>query len=268
MTMSIVYGDSVTTARSARARWIPRIYSSQQLQGQDLCGELAEWKLSAYRELRGRLDHELFPCPFAKKSARQKSQWFAFVDSADARGWHGLRSSLLEYLRISETAGRTRRLLMPFVTLFHPEHSGKTLAESHQIAWRALQFLHDHDPCDWPADVPPEPDHYLWSFCFRGVQLFVNFSAPGHVKHRSRNLGASLALVINPRKNFDIVAGNTPEGRMIRDRIRERASRYDECPVSKEIGNYGDKASREWRQYALSDGDEPIPEHCPLRIHP
>lgn len=266
MTLSIVSGEAINTTLGSSCRWKPRIYSSQQLQNSALCAGVAEWKLTAFRNLQQRLEHEFFPCPFAKKSARQNSQWFAFVSAPDARGLRELRSSLLEYLRITETAGRTRRLLMPFVTIFHPAHSGESLKESHSIGWRTLQFLHDNDPHDWPSDVPRDPEHYLWSFCFRGVQLFVNFSAPWHQRHRSRNLGSSLALVINPRKNFDIVAGNTPEGRQIRQRIRERAERYDQCPVAKAVGNYGDDASREWRQYALPDGDEPGADHCPLAI--
>jgi FPC/CPF motif-containing protein YcgG len=226
----------------------------------------SDWRVETYQELAGRLAQEYFPCPFAQKSFQRGSQWFAFLQSLEPEQLDRLRPTLLDYLHITQSATGKHRVLLPLAVLVHPDASSRVLEESHRHGWEALQYLHDHDVMDWPVEVPKDPDHHLWSFCFGGVQLFVNFSSPAHVQRRSRNLGSSMAFVINPRKNFDVVAGASPEGEAVRRRVRARIEQYDGHTASKDLGTYGDPQNREWRQYAAVENGVSLPAKCPLHI--
>jgi FPC/CPF motif-containing protein YcgG len=247
--------------------WQPRIFSSEQMNrmiAEDPSRQ--DWRIAGYRELACTLVREHFPCPFAQKSYQRSSQWFAFLESLEPRHLEHLRRSLLDYLHVFRRATSKFRVLMPFAVLVHSNVSSHSLEEAHRSAWAVLQYLVDNDITDWPSDVPKEPEHHLWSFCFGGEQLFVNFSSPVHRVRRSRNLGSYAALIINPRKNFDLVAGNTPEGHAIRGRIRTRIKLYDGVEHTHELGTYGQLENREWRQYAAAEPDNPLPTTCPLRI--
>jgi FPC/CPF motif-containing protein YcgG len=247
--------------------WQPRLFSSDQmsrLSVQDPEG--ADWRVVAYRDLTSRVAHEHFPCPFAQKSLQRSSQWFTYLESLELAQLERLRITLLDYLHISQRALGKHRVLLPLAVLVRPERSLRPLAEYHQRGWAVLQYLHDHDVAAWPSEVPKDPEHYLWSFCFGGVQLFVNFSSPAHEERRSRNLGPSMAFVINPRKNFDVVAGNTPEGDAVRRRVRARIAIHDQRSHSKDLGSYGDPENHEWRQYAATESGASLPPSCPLRI--
>ena len=115
--------------------------------------------------------------------------------------------------------------------------------------------------------MPSDPEDQLWSFVFSGLPLFVNISTPCHHKRKSRNFGAQLTFIINPRQNFDVVAGNTSSGNEVRNHIRRRISKYDEAPVCKYLGMYGTEGNSEWRQYAVADDNDSTHIHkCPLNL--
>ena len=137
----------------------------------------------------------------------------------------------------------------------------------HDQAWNVLQYLHDHDPKPWPTAIPTDPNDALWSFCFDGEPLFINISSPAHALRSSRNLGDGLALVIQPRVNFDHVAGlQSPGGEEIRQRIRQRMHAYDGQPHPTDLGTYGQSDNIEWKQYALNETNTPTQNTCPLKI--
>lgn len=247
--------------------WQPRLYTNAQLRPAEATasGEYA-WRRRAVSQVGARVAEELFPCPFAKKSRQLGLQWFAFVESLQAADLDHMSSALCDYVEISARASSSVMLHMPLVMLLHPALTPSSLAGCHALSWSLLQHLHDQDATAWPADVPIDADNYLWTFCFRGTQLFVNFSAPRHLYYRSRNLGDSIALVINPRKNFDRVAGDTPSGRAVRQRIRRRLEAYDGHAAPEALGTYGTHQNREWLQYALPEPGTQPPERCPLVI--
>lgn len=245
----------------------PKLLTSKDLyrMSADDSGDL-DWRVQSYREIQECLEHEQFPCPFAKKSHQRRTQYFAFLESTERDQLEYFRLAMMQYLRINRAASDAERLLMPLAVVVKPEE-GKALAEYHAQAWSALQYLHDRDLAPWPSDVPPDPEHYLWSFCFEGVQIFINFSAPAHKLHRSRNLGSSLVFVINPRENFDQVAGNNPKGLKVREYVRARIAAYEQTEHAPEnLGTYGQESDREWRQYAMPEGDAALPARCPLHI--
>jgi FPC/CPF motif-containing protein YcgG len=223
------------------------------------------WMAHSVAELGERLGHRDFPCPFGKKSHERESQWFVFVEEMDRPGLEHLRLGLKEYVALIRTTDRARDLLNPLLVMFRPQPRLDGVAAFHAQAWRMLQYLHDHDDTAWPQGIPTDPDRHLWTFCFAGMQLFVNISTPAHREYRSRNLGSGLAFVINPRENFDVVAGPNEQGRKVRAVVRERLAAYNGRPASATLGTYGDLDNREWRQYAHEEGGAAA-ARCPLHI--
>jgi FPC/CPF motif-containing protein YcgG len=157
---------------------------------------------------------------------------------------------------------------MPLLVIVKPCYPTLSLREYRDQAWAMFQYLHDHDPEPWLADVPTDPDRGDWTLCFGGIQLFANVSDPAHRIHTSRNLGDSLVFAMQPRTNFDLVGGNHPKGRQVRKEIRARTERYEGQPVSSHLGVYGTSENREWLQMATKDGeaDHDFPEVCPFKF--
>ncbi len=226
-----------------------------------------DWAGEVIGDFRTSLSHKDFPCLFAQKSLKDNDQFFQFLDS-DCRQYDlaALRNGLIEYVKLVRQSTIRQCLIMPLIVFVKPVEEDMSLSDYHGLAWSILQFLHNHDPSPWPDDIPLDPEHFLWSFCFNGEQLFVNFSCPKHTIHRSRSLCQSLCLVINPRKNFDEVADISAQGQLIRKTIRERVERYDGLPASDDLGTYGDPSNREWLQYQMiEDGTDRL-DQCPLRL--
>lgn len=235
-----------------------------------ICTELnlPKWAYEVVKSLRHTISHQYFPCLFAKKSLEQDTHFYHFmelVDCPDAR--KRLKFDLIEYVHFIKSTPLKKRLMVPLIVFVKPLEALVPLAAHHGQAWDLLQYLHDNDPRPWPAEVPTNPDHYLWSFCFAGLQLFVNFSSPEHKKHRSRNVGRSLTLVINPRQHFDVVAGRSAKGRKVRQIIRQRIVSYENKAVPTSLGTYGDAANREWQQYQSEEDSYSQLMKCPLDIN-
>lgn len=225
----------------------------------------AGWQKATYDDLSARLTPpSAFPCTFSQNAFRRELLQFAFIEAPGAAGLDAGRAALQHYVRDSRAWDGRVATAKPLLVVFSPQAAqADSLADYQAIGWQALQYWHDHDPAPWPDDVATDPETRFWSFCFDGMQLFVNMSAPAHDRRKSRNLGRHLTLVINPRERFDLVAGNTPEGRRVRTRIRERAARYDGLEHSPLLGSYtiGDL---EWVQYALPDDNSTAPPRCPF----
>lgn len=228
--------------------------------------QVPTWGWEAVQVLRSRVSEELFPCLFAKKSVADDKQFLHFMPSADEESsLSGMRSAFVEYVRLVQKTPVSERLYRPMIVFVKPEPPEITLERYHEQAWGMLQYLHEHDPEPWPTDTPADPSHYLWSFCFCGEQLFVNMSAPAHRRKRSRNLGSSLTLVVNPRRNFDVVAGRSLKGTKVRETIRGRIAIFDGERHSDHLGTYGDPDNFEWKQYGIDEADQ-VPSKCPLSI--
>lgn len=207
-----------------------------------------------------------FPCLFAQHASRAKRLVFSFVDDLSVASFMKSASDLAEYLERAARWDGSAATAEPLVMVFHPEQvAAPSVAGYHQIAWRVLQFWHDVDPVPWPDRVAKDPHMPYWTMCFAGVQIFVNISNPAHRLRRSRNLGPALTLVINPRERFDIVAGDTPAGWKIRERIRARIEAYDGLAHSPTLGSY-EAGEIEWWQYGLMESNEPRTDRCPFKM--
>lgn len=211
------------------------------------------------------LSKDFFPCIFGRKAADRDTIFWASLERESDNDM--LKNIFVEYTDFLSMTPAKERLLSPLVLLVNAE-SATTLFEQHKFAWKILERVHHLDPSDWPSDIPRDPDHHGWTFCFNGVQLFVNISAPGHRILKSRNLGEYVCLVVNPREIFDIVApGGTKKGNKIRDEIRARIARFNGTDVSpSELGSFGDEDSFEWKQYQLYERGAMKNNRCPIRM--
>lgn len=226
-----------------------------------------DWHREVLHDLADRLTPpSAFPCTFSQNAFRRGLVEFAFVDRLDAGGLAQLRADLGRYIAAAVRWDGQVNTARPLVVAFSQDAAqASSVAGYHAIGWRVLQDWLDHDRAPWPAGVAKDPDAPFWSMCYGGMQLFVNFSSPAHVQRKSRNLGRHFLFIINPRERFDQVAGDTPDGRRVRQVIRDRAEAYDGIPHAPELGMY-QKGALEWLQYGVSDDNAPPKATCPLRM--
>ncbi|MDQ2090894.1 YqcI/YcgG family protein [Marimonas arenosa] len=205
-----------------------------------------------------------FPCTFSQNAFRRELIQLIFVEDTGSDARARLRADLSAYIAQARQWNGQVNTARPLVVAFsHDAVPPTDLAGYHEFGWRMLQDWHDNDPAPWPEDVARDPEEAFWSMCFDGMQLFVNMSAPAHVKRRSRNLGQHFLFIVNPRERFDVVAGETPDGARVRGVIRSRAEAYDGMPHAPVLGKFL-KGELEWPQYALPDDNQTFPETCPL----
>ncbi|WJV62685.1 YqcI/YcgG family protein [Pectobacteriaceae bacterium C52] len=232
-----------------------------------LPGQMQEdWSIKAYSEFNNILNNGHFPCLFGRHAFKNTSLIFTFVTQQNPQS--DLINSMMNYTKFVRDVPVKQRLYSPLV-LFFEKQDFQCLAQEHAFAWSQLQMIHDNDPANWPDNIPSEPDNHLWSFCFNGIELFINISCPHHLKLKSRNLGNHIVFIINPRKNFDILASNQDEkGIKVRERIRNRVCNYNNGIVPDELGFFGSSHNYEWRQYQLNEPGDTVLQRCPLVIKP
>lgn len=212
-------------------------------------GSPPAWQAKAFENFTAIVRRHDFPCFFATEALKRDFLRFTFCDPTETDGLGAFRSALIEYLDVVHGHNSPEADLTVLVVFIKPELARRPWTVYRDQLEQVLQFLHEHDPNPWPLDIPQDPDDPLWSFCFAGVPLFVNASTPANLDRRSRNLGDSLTLVIQPREVFDRFTSE------VRTSIRRRVSVFDRIPVSPHLGEYGDKDARECWQYILSDSN-------------
>jgi FPC/CPF motif-containing protein YcgG len=201
-----------------------------------------------------------FPCTFAVSAVKRETLRYGFVEESAKGGWDELAGILREYLTQYREIGRETSL----VVFFPPEEDILGIADYGKRFWSIMQYLHDHDTHPWPADVATDPADATWEFSFAGESIFVVCNTPAHVRRRSRS-SPGFFITFQPRWVFEGLESTTARGAAARRVIRERLRRYDDMEPSTVLGSYGDEDNREWRQYFLTDVDEPSPGVCPFR---
>jgi uncharacterized protein len=229
-------------------------------------GDVPEWGEYYLTDLTSTLLSPLdpFPCTFAVAAARKRTLRFTFVDDlADDAAWADLGAALLEYLGYYQELSRETS----FVALFRPEEQARDLEGYRERFWSVLQYLHQHDPQPWPADMPTDPEDPDWEFCFGGTPIFVVCNTPAYEARQSR-FGRNFLITFQPRWVFDELGPGSRRGIAARRTIRRRLEAYDGMAPSAFLGDYGDPANREYRQYFLPDSEEPgaqpLPPGCPF----
>ena len=227
-------------------------------------GSQTDWKLQSFHEISSRLSDSKFPCLFGRHAWKHNSLLFTFISETDRT--NNMLNSLIQFINRTQTLPIEQRLYSPLLMVFEQE-GFVDLKEAQEFSWKCLQEIHDGDHENWPDSIPISPEDRSWSFCFGGVELFINISCPGHQKIRSRNLGSRVVFVINPRQHFDVLASSKDiKGIKVREKIRDRVSNYNQGHVSKELGFYGDDNKLEWKQYQLNEEGSLNLHKCPLKI--
>jgi FPC/CPF motif-containing protein YcgG len=226
---------------------------------------LSPWAGAAYAELVAKVADPAFPCTFGTVALRKGDLLMAFVEAAEgAARRQGVYDRLVEYTDRMRPLDHVTASLHP-LALFLPAPAGvRTIEEYFAFGWSLLQWLHDRDPAPWPDRVPRDPDDPAWSFCFGGIPLFVNFKTPAHHQRRSRRMGGAYLLLIQTRDGFDVVAGDTPQGRRARSLIRQKLAAYDPIAPYPELAHFGTTENREWKQYFVPDDNTPVTGRCPF----
>ncbi|NPU15741.1 hypothetical protein HL667_32120 [Bradyrhizobium sp. 83012] len=209
-----------------------------------------------------------FPCVFAQRVVKQGNLRFLLVPYAlEDRKYEldylarGLRT-YIEQINVDALRICSHR---PLLVLFEPVSALSTREQFNHVFIEAMQYLLDQDQRPWPAHVSQDPAHRTWTMCYHDCELFVNVSHPAHVLRKSRNMGAGLAFVINPRKIFDIAAPANRWGEAVTAKIRRNVDKYDDIPHSPLLGSYL-HGKAQWPQYMIPDNNEEAPLPCHLRF--
>ena len=175
---------------------------------------------------------------------------------------------MLEYLALIDTLEGIEASMNVLTILFAPEQPVLSLAEYHRQAWNVMQNWIDHDPQGWPTNIPKNPDHPLWSLCFRGVPILRSTSTARPMSSTAAEiLRPSLALITQPRDGLDHVAGPSPHGDAVRKKIRRQMHSYDGQAAPDDLGTYSHASNREWWRSVILEENTPRVDPCPLRIH-
>lgn len=221
------------------------------------------WRKGAMQEFAEIVGHRGFPCLFGQKARRIETIQYLFCEKREFNQHADFFSGLMEYTKLVKETMLKERIFCPLVVFFSEDFYVE--GQQHRAGWEAINWIYQSDPEVWPSNVSRDTENPSWSFCFNGVQLFINISSGDHKILRSRNLGKHLVLVINPRQNFDLVANaGTKSGRLIREKIRLRVAKFNNDVVPKELGFYGEEGKLEWEQYQLSEPGLHKPDSCPI----
>ena len=225
---------------------------------------LPAWGTWVFREFEQSLSSKepLFPCIFGVIGFNTDRLRYGFFDSPSAyESLMQLKDALVEYTSAARGIGSNTS----FVAFFRPEAEIQSMEAYQARFWSVLQFLHEHDPQAWPANIPTHPDHAMWEFCFNGEPLFVVCATPAHGARLSRR-AVSFTMTFQPRWVFEGLEGDSVRGRAARKAIRRRLTRYDLVPPHAALGSYTDPNNREWTQYFLTDSNAEDMGECPFRV--
>ncbi|WP_257986003.1 YqcI/YcgG family protein [Bacillus sp. M6-12] len=132
-----------------------------------------------------------------------------------------------------------------------------------ELFWRQLNWVHELDEIDWPADIPADPANPLWEYCFHGERYFMYCATPLHEKRNSRRF-PYMMLAITPRWVLQKFTEKNELAGKIKNHIRKRLIQYDSVPPHFNLNEYGNENNHEWKQYFLHDEDTALPQ-CPFK---
>lgn len=216
------------------------------------------WLELSYKRFHESVIDPTYPCYFGTAAEKRGELYYTF---ACTETYDLMPATLENFLVSSETAPDERRNLTIF---FEPDYSPYTHAEYRRRFWKFLGFLHSNDPSPWPAGVPTNTDDPNWEFAFAGRMVFVFCATPSHERRASRNLGPGMIVLMQPRTSFVGIEGNTRAGIAARNKTRERIRGWDRTSPHPDLGVFGEKDNREWKQYFLPDDNRAVTGTCPL----
>ncbi|MBC7788815.1 MAG: YqcI/YcgG family protein [Anaerolineae bacterium] len=244
---------------------IQRVLNCHEIETELAAGRLSDWAERCFRELSAKVDAEGFPCTFGTVALRRGDVLFAFVDIADITlQAERVASALQDFTARVHALGTVQASMLPFAVFLAPPEDAASMDDYFRIGWDLLDRIHRLDSDPWPERVPNNPDAPDWSFCFGGVPLFVNFKTPLHRARRSRRMDNAFLLLFQARDGFDVVAGDTPQGRRARAIIRTKLAAYDDVEIWPALGYHGRPENRDWKEYFVPESNDEIATLCPF----
>ncbi|MFD1134828.1 YqcI/YcgG family protein [Paenibacillus urinalis] len=223
------------------------------------------WMEEAYRFFSAKMsdtDHK-FPCIPA--TIGYKLNHFRYVFLSDPRtpqASEQLAKSLAAYGDQSKEIGSYTSLIAIFETpadLVEQYH-----VEDYQgLFWDVLSKTSAQDEQPWPEHIPQDPDHNVWEYCYGDEQYFMYCATPAHQRRQSRHFPYFI-FAITPRWVLTEFNKNMSAAAQIKKKIRERITEYDETGVHPDLNFYGSEDNFEWKQYFLSDDEQPAAGKCPF----
>lgn len=225
---------------------------------------LPQWQRDAYQAFVSTIadDANTYPCVPGRQGFLTNNLRFCFIgDPRCTEAAQQLAKTLQAYGKCSRDTGK-------FASLVVFCETPKAILENYdvegfrQLFWSLLNHMTTFDEKAWPADIPTDPHHHKWEFCFDGEPYFAFCATPAHDTRKSRHFPCFL-LAFQPRWVLDEINENTPFGRKIKNVIRQRLVKYDGIPGHPDLKWYGNEDNYEWKQYFISD-DDTSPSKCPF----
>ena len=239
------------------------LFDRETLRDRVESGNIEGWKADRYRAFRETLTSEAdpYPCTFAVEAEAEGLFRYLFA-STDAAGHEKVARGLETYLDGFEDIGRFSSLAM----FFEPPADGEAWGPGRykRAFWDVLRYLNRNDPAAWPPEVPTDPEHPKWEFCFAGEPLFLVARAPFYDERRSRHAEYGLEITVQPKSLLSDLSGLTDEGQRVRSVIRSRLAEYDDVPMHPDSGDFEDPRTTEWKQYMLPETNAESVARVPL----
>lgn len=217
------------------------------------------WFAESLLEFRRDVGNTDYPCYFGYRALRDGELFATWVGRGESGA--NLAADLQEFLDATRPFPNRRMVLAAFFAPEPPGHSHEWYGDRF---WAVLSELGGLDNRPRPAGYPESPQDPKWEFTFGGEAMFVFAASPTHVDRRSRRLGPGLVMLFQPRNVFHRIEGGTPGGTVARRRIRAKLTDWDAAPAHPAMGDYGDAANFEWKQYYIADHERPMRARCPL----
>ena len=222
------------------------------------------WQQTAYTAFSSMIadDKNTYPCIPARQGFLTNQLKFCFVgDPREVSSVKALAEILREYGKCSRNLGKYTSFTVFFET---PEDMLKlyNVEDYRELFWSVLNRMTAFDEKGWPEQIPIDPAHHKWEFCFDGEPYFVFCATPAHKLRKSRHF-PSLLLAFQPRWVFEELNNSTVFGSKMKKLIRKRISEYDAIPSHPDLKWYGQEDNQEWKQYFLSD-DNHSTSKCPF----
>lgn len=225
--------------------------------------QLKDWERTVLENFSAKMNdkNRPFPCIPATIGFSTNQLRYGFIgDPRKAETVQELAEVLDEFTRKSREFGSYTSLIIFYQT---PEDLRETykVEEYEQLFWRQLSGLTALDSSEWPADIPMDPHHPIWEFCFNGEKYFMYCATPAHVNRKSRHFDV-LMLAITPRWVLQEFSKKESFAKNMKSSIRRRLASYDSAPIHPDLNSYGTEENFEWRQYFLRD-DDTFLSKCP-----
>lgn len=222
------------------------------------------WQQAAYQAFSKTIGDKAntYPCVPGRRGFLSNNIRFSFIgDPREACSIQDLSEVLKAYGSCSRETGKYASL----VVLFETDEKLKetyTIEDYRKLFWSVLSRVSTYDKKEWPKEIPTDPWHHQWEFCFDGDPYFSFCATPAHQIRKSRHFPCFL-IAFQPRFVFDELNNTTILGQKMKNLIRQRLNSYDGIPAHPDLKWYGEEDNHEWKQYFLSD-NESSPSSCPF----